>query len=157
MATSITKFICKTCFKCGFVKDSIICVNCQMRNHVTCCTPIAQCLRLTRVFLFPGFSTSRETENFQLISREFREIFGISKILEISGIREIPGKFFREIFLSVIILLFLLIFSISDLIFSIWLCCFDKLGLNFSIFSTNRKKNRRHKHFVMKNFANFEK
>ena len=50
MATSITKFICKTCSKCGSVKDSIICVNCQMRNHVTCCTSIAQCSRLTDRF-----------------------------------------------------------------------------------------------------------
>ena len=50
MATSITKFICKTCSKCGSIKDSIICVNCQMRNHVTCCAPIAQCSRLTDRF-----------------------------------------------------------------------------------------------------------
>ena len=47
------------------------------------------------------------------------------------------GKFLREIFSSLIILTFFLIFSISDLIFSILLCCFDKLSLSFSIFSTN--------------------
>ena len=44
---------------------------------------------------------------------------------------------FRVIFSSVIVLRFFPVFSISDLIFSILLCCFDKLSLNFSIFSTN--------------------
>ena len=47
------------------------------------------------------------------------------------------GKFSREIFSSLIILTFFLIFSILDLIFNILLCCFDKLRLSFSIFSTN--------------------
>ena len=54
-----------------------------------------------KVFLFLGFSTTRETGNSQ--------------------------KFSREVFLSLIILIFFLIFSISDLIFSILVCCFDKL------------------------------
>ena len=40
---------------------------------------------VTRVFLFAGFPTSQETENFQKFSRE---IPGFPKILRISGIRD---------------------------------------------------------------------
>ena len=43
----------------------------------------------------------------------------------------------REIFPNLIVLPFFLVFSVSDLIFSILLCCSDKLGWSFSIFSTN--------------------
>ena len=77
-----------------------------------------------RVSLLLGFSTTRETGNFQKTSR---------KSLGFPGF----GKFSREFFSSLIILTFFLIFSISDLIFSILLCRFDKLSLRFSIFSTN--------------------
>ena len=42
------------------------------------------------VTLFLGFSTTRETGNFQKISRELRKIHGVPKILEITLIREIP-------------------------------------------------------------------
>ena len=49
--------------------------------------------RQTRVSLLPGFSTSRETENFQKTSWKSREIFEFPKIFEIPGIREIFGKF----------------------------------------------------------------
>ena len=64
--------------------------------------------------LFHGFSTARETVKFQKISPEFREISAILKIFGIPGIRKIPGKFSPEIFSSLIILTFFLIFSISN-------------------------------------------
>ena len=53
---------------------------------------------------------------------------------------QLPGK--RENFPVIFLELncfafFFLVFSISDLIFSILLRCFDKLSFNFSIFSTN--------------------
>ena len=49
-----------------------------------------------RIFLFFGFSTTRETENFQKISREFRKIPGIPKIPGIRRFTEnFRGKFFR--------------------------------------------------------------
>ena len=72
-----------------------------------------------RVFLFLGFSTTRETGDFQKISRELREVH-----------ENFRGRFFTNL----IILTFFLIFSISGLIFSILLCCFHKLCLIFSFF-----------------------
>ena len=44
-----------------------------------------------RISLFPGFSTSRETGNFQKFFRKSRD----PKHSGIFGIREIPGKIFR--------------------------------------------------------------
>ena len=50
-------------------------------------------LAVVRVSLFPGFSTLRETRNFQKNIRKFRGIFGIPKIF---GIGEIfSGNFFE--------------------------------------------------------------
>ena len=70
-----------------------------------------------RVFLFLGFLTTRETGIFQNFLR----------------IPQNSRKFSREIFSSLIILTFFLIISIL-------LCCFDKLSLRFSIFSTDLRK-----------------
>ena len=69
--------------------------------------------------------------NFQLPGKQeiSKKIPGISKIPKI---REIPGKLSPLNFFS-----FFLIFSISDPIFNILLCCFDKLSLSFFVFSTN--------------------
>ena len=75
-----------------------------------------------RVFLFSRIFNYPGNGDF---SKNFWGIFGLS------------GKFLREIFSNLVSLTFFLIFSISDLIFSIFLCCFDKLSLSFSIFSTN--------------------
>ena len=79
---------------------------------------------LSRTFNFP------ETKNFQKNFREFWEISGISKSSGFPGL----GKFF---FLEIHDLPIFLILSISGLIFSILLCCFDKLSLSFLISSTN--------------------
>ena len=46
-------------------------------------------------------------------------------------------KISRDFFPSLIVLPFFLVFSTSDLIFSILLRCFDKLSFSFSIFLIN--------------------
>ena len=79
-----------------------------------------------RLSLFLGFSTTRETRNFQKISREFRKSSGFP------GFGKFPGNFSELDYFDIF-----LIFNISDLYFSILLRCFDKLSLSFSIFSTN--------------------
>ena len=108
-----------------------------------------------RIFLFLGFSTTRKTVNVQKIMRDFREIPGIPKIFKVFRIRETPGS--RKIFSNLIILAFFLILSISDLIFSILFCCFDKLSLSFPFFRQSEEKVLiSPKPFVLKILANFE-
>ena len=81
---------------------------------------------MTSVSLFPRFLASRETRNFQKIFQESRKISGkFRKIRE--DLRdfknprdfwdsEIPGKFFRETFPSLIALPFFSGFQISLLV-----------------------------------------
>ena len=83
-----------------------------------------------RIFNFPR--NGKFSKNYPGIPRNFRD----PNNLRDSDIRKIPGKFSRVIFPIFIILSFFFIFSISDLIFGIILCCFDKLSISFSIFST---------------------
>ena len=42
MTSSSIEFVCKTCSNFGVLNDSIVCVNCRLRNHVTCSTQIDQ-------------------------------------------------------------------------------------------------------------------
>ena len=84
-------------------------VSCSMQEKSNRTGPLANRKKVLltarlRVFLFLGFSTTRETENFQK---------------NLSGIPGNYRKFSRESFSSWIILTFFLILSISDLIFSI--------------------------------------
>ena len=75
------------------VEVTVICR--KFKNENFCGFACSLCSVLAKVSLFPGFSTSRETENFPKISRECREIFRIPKFFGIS-----------EIFPSLIVLLF---------------------------------------------------
>ena len=88
-----------------------------------------------RVSLFSGFSTSRKLEIFKKIPwnpGKFHKYPKNPRSHKSSGFGKIPVKFFELVCFA-----FFWFFSISDLNFSILICCFDKLSLNFSIFSTN--------------------
>ena len=130
------QFLC-----CGLTFDACALSDCLKFNIIlifysTGCILSSQIgtsdrIRFDHAFFFPGFSTSRYTENFQ------NGKFPDSRKSLIPRVREIPKTFSRKFFASVIVLPIFLIFSISDPNFSILLYCFDKLSLSFSIFLTN--------------------
>ena len=86
-----------------------------------------------RVSRFLRFSPTRATENFQKISRELQEILESRKSLGLLGFGKFP-KIVAENFFELDYFDIFFIFTISDLIFNILLCCFDKLSLVFLIF-----------------------
>ena len=99
------------------------------RAHLRCLEPTRHSFEETPRLGFPFFS------DFQLpgkrkISKKFCGNFRDSE-----NLRDSENS--RDILSSLIVFPFFLVFSISDLIFSILLRCFDKLSFSFSIFSTN--------------------